>query len=63
MWQVKKSARVKHADVEPRSEEEMRIVTVGDAGAFANRDTRTDLKLELHRRLLDLSRGWRFDPE
>ena len=54
MWQVKKSARVKHADVEPRSEEEMRIVTVGDAGAFANRDTRTDLKLELHQRLLDL---------
>jgi pilus assembly protein CpaF len=32
----------------------MRIVTVGDAGAFANRDTRTDLKLELHQRLLDL---------
>ena len=54
MWQVKKSARVKHADAEPRSEEEMRIVTVGDAGAFANRDTRTDLKLELHQRLLDL---------
>ena len=54
MWQVKKSARAKNADAEPRSEEEMRIVTVGDAGAFANRDTRTDLKLELHQRLLDL---------
>ena len=54
MWQVKKSARAKQADAEPRTEEEMRIVTVGDAGAFANRDTRTDLKLELHQRLLDL---------
>ena len=54
MWQVKKSARAKQADTETRSEEEMRIVTVGDAGAFANRDTRTDLKLELHQRLLDL---------
>jgi pilus assembly protein CpaF len=54
MWQVRKPARAKHADAEARSEEEMRIVTVGDAGAFANRDTRTDLKLELHQRLLDL---------
>jgi pilus assembly protein CpaF len=54
MWQVRKPARAKPADAEARSEEEMRIVTVGDAGAFANRDTRTDLKLELHQRLLDL---------
>src|ERR1044072_159237 len=54
MWQVKKPARAKQADAEARSEEEMRIVTVGDAGAFANRDTRTDLKLELHARLRDL---------
>jgi len=54
MWQVRKPARSKRSDAEVRSAEEMRIVTVGDAGAFANRDTRTDLKLELHQRLLDL---------
>lgn len=54
MWQVRKPARTKHADADMRNAEEMRIVTVGDAGAFANRDTRTDLKLELHQRLLDL---------
>ena len=54
MWQVRKPTRAKQGDVEVRSEQEMRIVTVGDAGAFANRDTRTDLKLELHQRLLDL---------
>jgi pilus assembly protein CpaF len=54
MWQVRKPARAKNTDAETRSEEEMRLVTVGDAGAFANRDTRTDLKLELHSRLLDL---------
>jgi pilus assembly protein CpaF len=54
MWQVRKPARSKQSDAEVRSAEEMRIVTVGDAGAFANRDTRTDLKLELHQRLLDL---------
>ncbi len=38
----------------PRSAEELRIVTVGDAGAFANRDAHTDLKVELHQRLLDV---------
>ena len=54
MWQVRKPARTKHADAELRSAEEMRIVKVGDAGAFANRDTHTDLKVELHKRLLDV---------
>jgi pilus assembly protein CpaF len=53
MWQVKKKAGA--AEVEgPKSAEELRIVTVGDAGAFANRDTHTDLKVELHQRLLDV---------
>lgn len=53
MWQVKKKAgAVEVAD--PRSAEELRIVTVGDAGAFANRDAHTDLKVELHQRLLDV---------
>ena len=30
------------------------MVTVGDAGAFAKRDKHTELKVELHQRLLDL---------
>jgi len=53
MWQVRKKAGVAEAEA-PRSAEELRIVTVGDAGAFANRDTHTDLKVELHQRLLDV---------
>jgi len=35
-------------------QEEHRLVTVGDAGAFAKRDKHTDLKVELHQKLLDL---------
>ena len=54
MWQVKKKAGVATAIDAPRSAEELRIVTVGDAGAFANRDAHTDLKVELHQRLLDV---------
>ena len=55
MWQVKKSARGAPRDVAaPRTLEEHRLVTIGDAGAFAKRDTHTDLKVELHQRLLDL---------
>jgi pilus assembly protein CpaF len=53
MWQVKKKAGAAEAEG-PKSAEELRIVTVGDAGAFANRDTHTDLKVELHQRLLDV---------
>jgi len=54
MWQVRKrSGETSGADAS-RSPEELRIVTVGDAGAFANRDTHTDLKVELHQRLLDV---------
>jgi pilus assembly protein CpaF len=55
MWQVRKPLKV--SDVEedlPLTDEEHRLVTVGDAGAFAKRDERTDLKVELHQRLLDL---------
>src|SRR6478752_10005833 len=51
MWQVRK--RAGEAEV-TRPTEELRIVTVGDAGAFANRDAHTDLKVELHQRLLDV---------
>ena len=52
MWQVRKKA----AEVAPetRSSEDLRIVTVGDAGAFANRDSHTELKVSLHQQLLDL---------
>jgi pilus assembly protein CpaF len=55
MWQVRKRTgnAVAEADA-ARSAEELRIVTVGDAGAFGNRDAHTELKVELHQRLLDL---------
>ena len=53
MWQVRKKTAGTEAEA-PRSAEELRIVTVGDAGAFANRDSHTDLKVELHQRLLGL---------
>ena len=54
MWQVRKKSESAAEGEAPRSAEELRIVTVGDAGAFANRDAHTDLKVELHKRLLDL---------
>jgi pilus assembly protein CpaF len=37
-----------------RAVEEHRLVTIGDAGAFAKRDKHTELKVELHQRLIDL---------
>ena len=56
MWQIKKSAHAEEQSEEQRqrSIEEHRLVTLGDAGAFAKRDLHTDLKVELHQRLLDL---------
>jgi pilus assembly protein CpaF len=53
MWQVRKRAG-NAVEAEIKTAEELRIVTVGDAGAFANRNTHTDLKVELHQRLLDV---------
>ena len=53
MWQVRKKS-TDQVTPEARSAEDLRIVTVGDAGAFANRDTHTDLKVGLHQQLLDL---------
>jgi len=57
MWQIRKPNQ-EGAPVDPakaeRSLEERRLMTVGDAGAFAKRDVHTDLKVELHQRLLDL---------
>jgi pilus assembly protein CpaF len=57
MWQIRKAAAPSDADLEQdrqRAFEEHRLVTVGDAGAFEKRDKNTDLKVELHQRLLDL---------
>ena len=54
MWQVRKPARGGAAEAEaPKSTEELRLVTTGDAGAFAKRDMHTDLKVELHQRLIN----------
>ena len=55
MWQVRKPTRGGAAAAESSSTaEELRIVSSGDAGAFSHRDAHTDLKVELHQRLLDL---------
>ncbi len=59
MWQVRKPAK---GGAAPEAKEgqnvvptdEQRLVTIGDAGAFAKRDKHTELKVELHQRLLDL---------
>ena len=59
MWQIRKPNRVE-SEVEGGEEErqrvleEHRLVTVGDAGAFAKRDKNTELKVELHQRLIEL---------
>ena len=56
MWQFRKPAATELTEEEQRirSAEEHRLVTIGDAGAFEKRDIHTDLKVELHQRLLDL---------
>src|SRR5258708_7214762 len=56
MGQIRKTGRVEELDEEQRQRaiEEHRLVTLGEAGAFAKRDPHTDLKVELHHRLLDL---------
>src|SRR4051812_6929804 len=57
MWQVKKPAKGAAAPAdEPKisAVDEQRLVTVGEAGAFAKRDVHTELKVELHQRLLDV---------
>ncbi|MGZ2411055.1 pilus assembly protein CpaF [Sphingomonas sp. F9_3S_D5_B_2] len=57
MWQIHKTRQQPDsADeverVEPLADR--RLVRVGDAGAFANRDKHTELKVTLHQRLLDV---------
>jgi pilus assembly protein CpaF len=56
MWQIRKPVRTEEEVEEDRQKaiEEHRLVTVGDAGAFEKRDKHTELKVELHQRLLDL---------
>jgi len=56
MWQIRKPVRgdVDKEEQRHRSLEEHRLVTLGDAGAFAKRDKHTELKVELHQRLLGL---------
>ena len=56
MWQIRKPIRSDEEVEEVRQQtlEEHRLVTVGDAGAFEKRDKHTELKVELHQRLLDL---------
>ena len=56
MWQIRKPAQTDGEFEEDRQRviEEHRLVTVGDAGAFEKRDKHTELKVELHQRLLDL---------
>ena len=56
MWQIRKPRLDDDFDPEERLEPlvDRRLVTVGDAGAFANRDQHTELKVALHQRLLDV---------
>jgi pilus assembly protein CpaF len=55
MWQIRKPKdEVSPEDVAERTEEDRRLKTTGDAGAFAQPDLHTDLKVELHQRLLGL---------
>ena len=55
MWQIRKPKdQATPEEVAERTEEERRLVTTGDAGAFAHNELHTDLKVELHQRLLGL---------
>ena len=54
MWQIRKPAQTGEDEASQRAIDEHRLVTVGDAGAFAQRDKHTELKVELHQRLIDL---------
>jgi pilus assembly protein CpaF len=55
MWQIRKPKdQISPEEVAERTEEDRRLMTTGDAGAFAAKDLHTDLKVELHQRLLGL---------
>ena len=55
MWQIRKPKdEASPEEVAERTEQDRRLMTVGDAGAFATNELHTDLKVELHQRLLGL---------
>ena len=57
MWQIRKprDETTPPEEAAERTEQERKLMTVGDAGAFATAvDLHTDLKVELHQRLLGL---------
>ena len=55
MWQIRKPKdEASPEETAERTEQERRLMTVGDAGAFATNDLHTELKVELHQRLLGL---------
>ncbi|WP_037498877.1 CpaF family protein [Sphingomonas jaspsi] len=55
MWQIRKpKEELAPEETAERREEDRRLKTTGDAGAFASVDVHTDLKVELHQRLLEL---------
>ena len=55
MWQIRKPKdETSPEEVAERTEQERRLMTVGDAGAFAPNELHTDLKVELHQQLLGL---------
>jgi pilus assembly protein CpaF len=60
MWQVKKPGRSSAPAAAPPPEDfgsvsdDQRLVALGDAGAFTQRDANTELKVQLHQSLIDL---------
>ena len=56
MWEIRKPVRnaAEIDEAQQRSLDEQRLVATGDAGAFEHRDKHTELKVELHQRLIDL---------
>ena len=57
MWQIRKNNEPEQPSAEEqaeRKEQDRRLMTTGDAGAFAKVETHTELKVELHQRLLEL---------
>jgi pilus assembly protein CpaF len=55
MWQIRKPKdQAAPEEAAERTEEDRKLMTTGDAGAFAHNELHTDLKVELHQRLLGL---------
>ena len=55
MWQIRKPKdQAAPEETAERTEEDRKLMTTGDAGAFTHNELHTDLKVELHQRLLGL---------